>query len=152
MNVKRFLAAVLAAALSLSLMVLPAGAAPGSFSDITDQGDISGAAAQRFPPYGAVEVFYLLLRPPIVPENGGAEYRAILVQGHQAVHLPARADAPHLGSIVALQKRGNALQNRVPPVLRILLAPAGAGELDGVFPAGYVQDLTTLPHQQELYR
>lgn len=66
MNVKRFLAAVLAAALSLSLMVLPAGAAPGSFSDITDQntalnadilrlmGIVSGVGDNQFNPGGTL--------------------------------------------------------------------------------------------------
>lgn len=66
MNVKRFLAAVLAAALSLSLMVLPAGAVPGSFSDITDQntalnadilrlmGIVSGVGDNQFNPGGTL--------------------------------------------------------------------------------------------------
>ena len=68
MNVKRFLAAVLAAALSLSLslMVLPAGAAPGSFSDVTDQntalnadilrlmGIVSGVGDNQFNPGGTL--------------------------------------------------------------------------------------------------
>lgn len=66
MRVKRLFAAVLAAALLASLAVLPAGAAPSSFSDIGDQttavnadilrlmGVVSGTGGNRFDPNGSL--------------------------------------------------------------------------------------------------
>lgn len=66
MKLKRLLAALLAAALAASLLVLPAGAVPGSFSDVTDpntalnadilrlMGIVSGVGDDRFDPGGTL--------------------------------------------------------------------------------------------------
>lgn len=66
MRAKRILAALLAAILTASALVLPAAAAPGSFSDITDQttavnadilrlmGVVSGVGGDRFEPNGVL--------------------------------------------------------------------------------------------------
>ena len=63
---KRLEAAVLAAALALSLVVLPASAAPGSFTDVSDpntalnadilrlMGVVSGTGENRFNPSGSL--------------------------------------------------------------------------------------------------
>lgn len=62
-KIKRLAAAILTAALALSLIVVPASAAPGSFSDVTDQttavnadilrlmGVVSGTGGNMFKPY-----------------------------------------------------------------------------------------------------
>ena len=40
----------------------------------------------------------------VVPENGGTDHRVVFIQGHQPVHLTARADAPDLSGVQTLQQ------------------------------------------------
>ena len=67
------------------------------------EGDVGGVPAQLLPPYDLVEVLHLFLGPPVVPENGGTDHRVVFIQGHQPVHLTARADAPDLSGVQTLQ-------------------------------------------------
>ena len=68
------------------------------------EGDVGGITAQLLPANSLVEVVHFLGRPPVVPEDGRAQNMVRPVQGHQPVHLPARADALDLAGIKARQQ------------------------------------------------
>ena len=61
----------------------------------------------------------------IVPHNARAEYIAVCVEQHQAVHLPGEAHAGHLASLhtTLVQHPSNAGDGGSPPVGRILFGP-----------------------------
>ena len=60
------------------------------------------------------------LRPLVVPEDRRAEHPLVLVEDDEPVHLPGEADRP-------VGKTGEACLGRPPPVLGVLLRPAGLG-------------------------
>ena len=80
---KRLTAAILTAALALSLVVLPASAAPGSFIDVTDpntavnadilrlMGVVSGTGGNMFNPGGTLTraQFCTSIWPPLTPPS-----------------------------------------------------------------------------------
>ena len=116
------------------------------------KGDVRREGGELFLADDGVEILRLLGGAPVVPEDGGADHRVLLVQGHQAVHLPAAADAPDLGLVQVLGELQDAVLDGLPPVRRVLLGPAGLGEIQGIVLGNAVQDLAGLLHQQQLYR
>ena len=114
------------------------------------EGDVGGEGGQLFPSHHLVEVVHLLSGAPIIPQDSRADHLVVLIQHHQAVHLAARSDARHLGLVKALQQGGDSLQHGGFPVLRVLLAPAGLRELQGILLGDFILDLALLIHQQEL--
>ena len=84
------------------------------------EGDVGRPFGQLPAAHLLVEVVHFLLGAPVVPEDGGTDDPVLVVQDHQAVHLSAGADAPDLGSVKALQKLGDPLQDRLFPVVRVL--------------------------------
>ena len=76
----------------------------------------------------------------------------MLVQHHQAVHLPTCTDTRHLAGVKPLQELGHTLQDGAPPVLRVLLAPAGVGKFQGILLGDHILYGPLLVHQQQLHR
>ena len=65
-----------------------------------------------------------------------------LVKQDRAMHLPAQANALHVGRGKSSrgQNRSQGLNRRIPPELGILLGPAGAGVRAGILGQGRRQD------------
>ena len=116
----------------------------------TGKGDVGRQLGQLLLANLVVEVVHLLGGAAVVPQNGGANHIVVFVQDHQAVHLAARSDARHLAGVEAAQQLRDALQHGLFPVLGILLAPAGLGELQGVVFGYNVFNLALPVHQQQL--
>ena len=68
------------------------------------------------------------------------------------MHLTPHADAPDQGFIRVLGELQDAVLDGLPPVRRVLLRPAGLGEIQGIVLRDAVQDLAGLVHQQQFYR
>ena len=97
------------------------------------KGNVAGILTQGFPPDGVVQVFGFGGSAAVVPQNGRAQHPARGVQRHQTMHLPADADALHLGRVKPFQQGGHALPASLPPQFRGLFAPAGMWERQGIF-------------------
>ena len=87
----------------------------------------------------------------VVPQDGGAQHLVVGTKQHRAVHLAGQADGAHLGPCAGCklsQLRHRQVQ-RLPPVGRILLAPAGlrAAQCQGGFGAGV--DPVVVAQQQQ---
>ena len=111
--------------------------------------DVAGAAAEGCAADLVVEVVCLFGGAAVVPKDGRAQDSVAGIQGDQAMHLPANADAFHLGGVKPLQQHGDAFQAGFPPIRGVLFAPAGVGHAQGIFPGYLIADLTFLIHQQE---
>ena len=114
------------------------------------EGDVGGKPAQPLLSHRPVEVLHSLRGAPVVPEDGRADHLPVSIQNHQPVHLPAGSDARHLAGVKAPQQLGDALQHGHFPVLRVLLAPAGPGEFQGVLPGYHILNGSLPVHQQQL--
>jgi hypothetical protein len=67
----------------------------------------------------------------IRPDDGRAQRRAVRLERHDALHLPAESDAGHFvgaGGGARQQLTGGAAHS-APPVVRVLLGPTGVGVL-----------------------
>ena len=76
----------------------------------------------------------------------------LLVEDDQSVHLTAEADAGNLFAINSLCQMLHALQRFPVPILRFLLGPAGVREIQRIFTAYNVFNISVGVHQQKLYR
>ena len=114
------------------------------------EGDVGGEGRELLLPHLVIEIVHLGGGAAVVPQNGGADDPVPVVQHHQAVHLAAAADAGHLTGVKAGEEGGDALQHRLFPVLRGLLAPAGLGKLQRILPGHLIADAAVLVHQQQL--
>ena len=74
----------------------------------------------------------------------------VFIQRDKPVHLPAGADARNVICVKVAQQLRNAGHDRVPPLLRPLLCPAGVREAEGIFLCDFVLDRTVLPDKQQL--
>ena len=94
----------------------------------------------------------LFLRAAVAPEDGGADDVQILIQRHQAVHLAGKADAGDLvlGHVGLGEDDLQAAHHRVPPVLGVLLRPAGLGGGERVFLRGGSQHRALVVHEDAL--
>ena len=68
------------------------------------------------------------------------------------MHLAAAADTGHLLTVKATEQLRNAFHHRFAPILRVLLAPAGLGKLQGIFLGHNILNFAQLIHQQKLCR
>ena len=116
------------------------------------KGDVRGVPAQGILADDFIQVVYLLLGAPVIPQDAGADDGIIGIQHDQPMHLPACADALYLRGVKACQQLGDAAAHRRPPVCRVLLAPAGAGIIDRVLAADDVGNAAGFVHQQQLDR
>ena len=71
----------------------------------------------------------------VTPDDGPPQHLALLVQHHQAVHLAGNAHALDVPGVHAafLKNRPKGLAGGVPPVQRLLLGPAVAFLIHGIF-------------------
>ena len=115
------------------------------------KGDVGRPARQPVHTNGMVQVIYFFGGSAVIPQNGGTDHMVVLIQHHQAVHLAAAADSGHVCAVKALQQLRHTLQQGLFPVLRILLAPAGFRELQGVFLGDHIVDGALFVHQQQLH-
>ena len=79
-----------------------------------------------------IEIVDFFGRAPIVPQNRWTDDVVGFIQRDKAVHLPAGADACNFTCVKAAQQLGNTGHNCAPPVLGLLLRPAGVWEDEGV--------------------
>ena len=93
----------------------------------------------------------LLAGAAVVPEDGGTDDVVVLIQSHQTVHLAAGGQALDLGGVDALQQLGNQGADSVPPVLGVLLGPAGLGELQRIGLGNGLADGAGFIHQKNLH-
>ena len=101
---------------------------------------------------GIVEVVDLLKRASVIPQNRRANDVVGCVQRNKAVHLPAGADACNFTCVKAAQQLGNTGHNCAPPVLGLLLRPAGVWEDERILVRDLVHDRAGFIHQQQLAR
>ena len=69
---------------------------------------------------------------------------------HNTDNFAAGADARDLRSVEAAQQLGNTGHDGAPPVLGLLLRPAGMREDEGIFLCDFVLDRAVLPDKQPL--
>ena len=74
------------------------------------------------------------------------------IQRDKAVHLPAGADACNFTCVKAAQQLGNTGHNCAPPVLGLLLRPAGVWEDERILVRDLVHDRAGFIYQQQLAR
>ena len=115
------------------------------------KGDVGGILGQFILADHIVQIIHRVGSAAIVPQNGGANHPIVFVQGYQAVHLSAAADTDNAGGVKALQQFPNAVHTGVPPIIGLLLAPAGLRKIQGIFPGYGIEDLAAAIHQQQLY-
>src|SRR5690348_7192847 len=65
----------------------------------------------------------LRLRALIVPEDRGAQDVPTPIEQDEAVHLPSEANSGNVWLMLLIEHSTDRLDNAVPPVRRILLAP-----------------------------
>ncbi len=109
------------------------------------KGYVGGVLTQFFPTDFVVKVVHLRRRAAVVPQDGGADDVVVFVQRHQTVHLAARADARHLGSLKGCQQLGHTVQHCPLPVLRGLLRPSRTGEGEGIFLGNHLNSARNRP-------
>ena len=80
------------------------------------------SSTSRSAPIRALDLGALRCRPLVVPEDRGADHTVAAVERDQAVHLPREPDPRDVAAFGDLAERRS---GRVPPVLGILLRPAG---------------------------
>ena len=114
------------------------------------EGNVSGELGQLFLADHIVEVVHLLVGAAVVPEDRGADHPVVLVQNDQAVHLAAAAHTGYLADINIPGQLLQAVLHRRPPVLGVLLGPAGMREKQGIIPGNGAADLADAIHQQQL--
>jgi len=108
------------------------------------QRDVVDHADEPGPPAGeALDFLALGRRPLVVPQQGGAQRLPGAVHEDAAVHLTAEPDAGDLGRTDAGLPAdvADAADDGPPPVVRVLLRPAGPRRVDGVFRARRGQNL-----------
>ena len=115
------------------------------------EGDIPGEFRQLFHPEIPVEPGALLLRSAVVPQDGGTQNPARLIQGYQAVHLAAHADPPHRSRVLPFQQLPDPQQGLPLPVRRLLFAPAGPGHMQRILPAHAFHQGPVFLHEQQLH-
>ena len=78
----------------------------------------------------------LLLRALVAPQNRGTNHAHFSVQRHKTVHLAGERHAANVLRVRArLRQHGsNAVRRTAPPVLRVLLRPAGTGRGKRILP------------------
>ena len=118
----------------------------------TGKGDICGHPREFLLAHLIVEIVHLRCGSAVIPKDRRANHIVILIQDHQAVHLTAAADTGNGRAVKPCQQFRNALQDRLAPILRVLLAPAGFGKLQGIFFGDHILNLPQLIHQQQLCR
>ena len=111
------------------------------------KGDIPCEPGKALPSYIFVEITDLLFSPTVIPENCGADDPILAVENDKTVHLTSAAYAGYLSGVKAPEQLRDAFHHSIPPVLRILLAPAGLGKFQGVFPGNRVFDVPGLIHK-----
>src|SRR5712691_12825799 len=87
----------------------------------------------------------LRLAPLVAPDERRTEDGVRLVEQHYAVHLPGEADDGNVRAFEAslLERSPNSAQGRLPPVLGVLLGPAGLGHPHWlVVSSGRADDMT----------
>ena len=114
------------------------------------EGDVRGQGREPVAADLIVEIIDLLLRAPVVPEDGGADDRVVFVEHDQAVHLAAAADAGHLRGVRPGEQLLHAAADARPPVLGLLLRPAGLREIERILPAHLADDGALFVHQRQL--
>ena len=114
------------------------------------EGDVGGQGGEPLLADDAVEVFDLLLRASVIPENGTADDLVILIEDDEPVHLPAAADAGHVGGVGPLQQLVHAVDAGGPPGVGILLRPARLREVQRVFPADLPADPALFVNEGQL--
>ena len=90
--------------------------------------------------------------PLIVPEDGAANDLVVLVEKHRAVHLAREPDRLDVGRFeLGLGHRlADRADRRLPPIVRVLLAPKRLGEVAGVGLHGRGEDRAPLVDGQGL--
>ena len=83
-------------------------------------------------------------------QNTWSENHPQCIVVHNTDNFAAGADARDVIRVKAAQQLRNAGHDRVPPVLRPLLCPAGVREAEGIFLCDFVLDRTVLPDKQQL--
>jgi hypothetical protein len=87
----------------------------------------------------AADLVTLRTRALVVPQDGRAQHLPILVQQHEAVHLPCQPDAVHVVCLYAgrSQHLAHAVCSPIPPETRVLLAPQGPRGFVTIFRGGH---------------
>ena len=101
---------------------------------------------------GIVEIVDLLEGTAVIPQNRRADDVVGFIQRDKAVHLAAGADARNFVCIKASQQLGDTGHDRAPPVLGLLLRPAGVREDERILVRDLVHDRAGFIHQQQLAR
>ena len=104
------------------------------------------------PAKDVIEIVDFFGRAPIVPQNCRTDDVVGFIQRDKAVHLAARADARDQFCVKAAQQLGNAGHNCIPPILGLLLRPAGVREDERILVRDLVHDRASFIHQQQLAR
>ena len=97
-----------------------------------------------------IEIVDFFGRAPIVPQNCRTDDVVGFIQRDKAVHLPAGADACNFTCVKAAQQLGNTGHNCAPPVLGLLLRPAGVREAEGILLRDSIQNRAVLRDKQQL--
>ena len=104
------------------------------------EGDVGRQRGELVLADGIVEIVDLLEGTAVIPQNRRADDVIGCIQRNKAVHLPAGADARDQFCVKAAQQLRNTHHDCVPPVLGLLLRPAGLREAEGIFFRDSVQN------------
>jgi len=85
------------------------------------QRSVAGQLHEPIEADALLDLLTLRLRAPVVPQDRGAQRTASRVERDEPVHLAREPDAGGVGGVELLED----LRRPAPPVLGILLAPAG---------------------------
>ena len=99
-----------------------------------------------------IEIVDFFGRASVVPQNRRTDDVVGCIQRDKAVHLAAGADARDQFCVKAAQQLGNTGHNCAPPVLGLLLRPAGVWEDERILVRDLVHDRAGFIHQQQLAR
>ena len=113
--------------------------------------NISSQRGQFFLANFIIEVVHLFGGSAVIPEDGRTDDVVVFIQHHQAMHLTSAADTGYSICIKAFQQFRHILKERLFPILRVLLAPAGLGKFQGIFLRDGVVDGAGSIHQQQLH-
>ena len=96
------------------------------------EGDVARVLGKLVLPEYFVQILGLLLRPAVVPEDGGADDFVLFVEDDEPVHLPAEGDAFDRRLVLPFEQRFEPAESGVVPVFGVLFAPAGLRIEDGI--------------------
>ena len=114
------------------------------------EGDVGRQRRKLVLADNVIEVVDLFGRASVVPQNRQTDDVVLRVQRNKAVHLTACADTCYLICIKAVQQLRNAGHDRIPPILGLLLRPAGMREDQGILLRDSIQNRAVLRDKQQL--